>query len=115
MQFKSKGTVICIGDANHAMAPTAGNGANMALMDGKELAEQMISCKDLKTALIEYDKQAMPRSAKSIKVSRIAVFVISSKRLINYALMSIAKLPVGGSESNQSLHKHQRRNRVKCS
>lgn len=64
----------------------------MALMDGYQLATQMVACDDLKTALKRYDKQAMPRSAKSIKMSRVAVFVFTSTGIFNYALMSVAKL-----------------------
>lgn len=37
MPFKNTGNVICIGDANHAMSPTAGNGANVCPTNQRNL------------------------------------------------------------------------------
>jgi len=51
----------------------------MALMDGYELANQMVESDALKTALLVYDKQAMPRSASSIRMSRVSAFLMTSR------------------------------------
>ncbi|CAF4681848.1 unnamed protein product [Rotaria sp. Silwood2] len=53
--FRNHGSVIFIGDAQHAMSPFAGNGANMAIMDGYQLADQLVHAKDLTTAIQSYD------------------------------------------------------------
>jgi 2-polyprenyl-6-methoxyphenol hydroxylase-like FAD-dependent oxidoreductase len=61
--------VVFIGDSNHAMSPFAGNGANMALMDGVELAEQICKSKSFDAALAGYDVSSMSRSKSVIRVS----------------------------------------------
>lgn len=67
---KSLGThVVFIGDANHAVSPFAGNGANMALMDGWDLAEQLCTHKSLSAALSAYDALSMPRAKSSLRFS----------------------------------------------
>jgi 2-polyprenyl-6-methoxyphenol hydroxylase-like FAD-dependent oxidoreductase len=63
------GGVIFIGDSNHAMSSFAGNGANMALMDGWELAEQLCKPGSLHAALTAYDSSSMPRSKSAIRMS----------------------------------------------
>ena len=65
--FKNEagGRVIFIGDANHAMCQFAGNGANMAnmaLMDGWDLAEQLCKAETLVAAVETYDELSMPQS-----------------------------------------------------
>lgn len=50
--------VIFIGDANHAMCHFSGNGANMALMDGCDLAEQLCKASTLVAAVETYDDHA---------------------------------------------------------
>ncbi|GIJ92718.1 hypothetical protein Asppvi_001996 [Aspergillus pseudoviridinutans] len=61
--------VIFIGDSNHAVSPFAGNGANLALQDGLNLAELLLSSNSLETAVNTYDKRAMPRAIKTLKSS----------------------------------------------
>ena len=68
--------VVFIGDSNHAVSPFAGNGANMALRDGWDLAEQLCKSDSLEVALDTYDNLSMPRSRGAMETSHqdIALF-----------------------------------------
>jgi 2-polyprenyl-6-methoxyphenol hydroxylase-like FAD-dependent oxidoreductase len=70
--------LIYIGDANHAVSPYAGNGANLALSDGWDLAESMINAKSLDEAIIEYDKLAIDRSQRVLNMSRYTIKIAHS-------------------------------------
>jgi 2-polyprenyl-6-methoxyphenol hydroxylase-like FAD-dependent oxidoreductase len=70
--------VLYIGDANHAVSPFAGNGANMALMDGWDLAEQLIKADSFEKGVKAYDRIALPRSKKILKQSHVAINVAHS-------------------------------------
>jgi 2-polyprenyl-6-methoxyphenol hydroxylase-like FAD-dependent oxidoreductase len=65
--------VVFVGDSNHAMSPFAGNGANMALMDGLELAEQICKSGSLEIALSGYDAASMGRSKSAIRISHWSI------------------------------------------
>ncbi|TGJ87586.1 hypothetical protein E0Z10_g1215 [Xylaria hypoxylon] len=64
------GPVLFIGDANHAVSPFAGNGANLALKDGWDLAEQLCQSSNLSQAVKAYDKRSVPRAVATLKSSR---------------------------------------------
>ena len=67
--------VLYLGDANHAVTPFAGNGANMALADGWDMARLLCASSSLQGAIKEYDDLAVPRSTKVWKQSHFNMSV----------------------------------------
>ena len=73
--FARGGGVVWIGDANHAVSPFAGNGANMALMDGWDLAKCLCQASSLEESLAHYDKMFIPRTQATLKMSRWSISI----------------------------------------
>lgn len=61
--------VAFIGDANHVLSPYVLVGANLALKDGWDLAEQLCSTSSLQLAMAAYDKLSIPRTTDIMKFS----------------------------------------------
>lgn len=87
--------IILIGDAAHAVSPFAGNGANMAIMDGFELAEQLLNGKhgrDLKAAVKMYDKNSIARCNRTRSMSHFNIAVLHSKGVKHSCMITLFKL-----------------------
>ncbi|KAF2470134.1 FAD/NAD(P)-binding domain-containing protein, partial [Lindgomyces ingoldianus] len=72
------GKVVFLGDANHAVSPFAGNGANLAIMDGWAFAEALVQSTDAEEALKRYDGVAVRKAEKVVRMSHFVIRVAHS-------------------------------------
>lgn len=66
----SKGRVVLVGDAAHAMGPHTGQGASMAMEDSVTLARCLRDADDLEMAFVAYFAERKPRVSKVIEDTR---------------------------------------------
>jgi 2-polyprenyl-6-methoxyphenol hydroxylase-like FAD-dependent oxidoreductase len=74
--------IVFIGDSNHAVSPFAANGANLALLDGYDLAECLCSHATIEEAIQVYDRRSLPRAARSLRNSHVSIAIVHSKGLM---------------------------------
>lgn len=68
----SKGRVLLMGDAAHAVAPHSGQGASMAIEDALVLAASLEADDDIEGAFARFFELRQPRTQKVIQIGRMA-------------------------------------------
>ena len=66
----SDGRVTLLGDAAHPMYPIGSNGASQAILDARELADQLAADDDVAGALSRYDAARRPATAAIVAANR---------------------------------------------
>jgi 2-polyprenyl-6-methoxyphenol hydroxylase-like FAD-dependent oxidoreductase len=84
--------VVFIGDANHAVSPFAGAGANLALMDGLDLATSLLDAPSFEEAIKVYDAKAVPRAKRILSMSHFTISVAHSKGWMSWAYLWVLRI-----------------------
>jgi 2-polyprenyl-6-methoxyphenol hydroxylase-like FAD-dependent oxidoreductase len=71
--------IVFIGDSNHAVSPFAGDGANLALNDGYDLANCLCTYRSVPEAVQAYDKRALKRASSSLGFSHELIAIAHSR------------------------------------
>ncbi|KAF2209561.1 hypothetical protein CERZMDRAFT_46812 [Cercospora zeae-maydis SCOH1-5] len=83
--------VVFIGDASHAVSPFAGNGMNMAIMDGYSLSKALCNASSIAEAVKEFDKESLPRCTKAWRISHVVMRVFHVKGIILWIIVRILR------------------------
>ncbi len=86
--------IVFIGDSNHAVSPFAGYGASLALKDGWDLAQALVSTSSVEDAVRNYDGISVPRAKKVLASSRWRIKYGHSTGFVYFMFRTL--LTVGG-------------------
>jgi 2-polyprenyl-6-methoxyphenol hydroxylase-like FAD-dependent oxidoreductase len=100
LQSPSRGRVLFIGDAAHAMSPQLGQGVNMALLDAGTLADALAQCASVPLALQHYARARRAHLGVYQHLSRWLTPLFQSDRnalawLRDAAFGPLGRLPLG--------------------
>jgi len=86
------GQVVFIGDSNHAVTAFAGNGANLALMDAWDLADQFCRSNSIHDAITRFHDLSIPRAKRTLRFSHFAIYMAHSCGLIQWLFLTVFRL-----------------------
>lgn len=72
-RWENRVGITLLGDAAHVMSPFSGEGANLAMLDGADLAVALSSGAHWKEAVREYEEKMFPRAAEAALGSAQAI------------------------------------------
>jgi len=85
------GPYIFLGDSSHAVSPFAGNGANLALMDGLAAVDLCRAC-SVGSGMEQFERASFPRAKKSIGISHMVVRLAHATGLLYWLATMFLRL-----------------------
>jgi 2-polyprenyl-6-methoxyphenol hydroxylase-like FAD-dependent oxidoreductase len=87
--------VTLLGDAAHVMSPFGGNGVNLAMIDGTELALALIHHEDWDRAVAAYEERMFERATEPARGAKEGVESFLSERGLEDIRAHFADMAVG--------------------
>jgi 2-polyprenyl-6-methoxyphenol hydroxylase-like FAD-dependent oxidoreductase len=93
----SKGRLVLLGDAAHAITPGVGQGAAQAIEDAVSLAAEIANAEDLAAGLTRYESSGRPRVKLALKLGRRADAAAQLANPLACRIRNavVSRLPVG--------------------